>query len=118
MSDNYTDQETHYVKTESQGTYQQEPEQPTLQPESNLVWAVLVSLFCCNPLGIVAVAYAAQVDILWHAGQLAASVEAAARARKFAMWATIIGIVFWVGYGLIVACFGLSLTSLTGNHTY
>ena len=31
-------------------------------PPNNLVWAILSTLFCCLPLGIVSIVYAAQVN--------------------------------------------------------
>jgi len=38
------------------------------KPESHLVGAILATLCCCLPFGIVAIVFAAQVDSKWNAG--------------------------------------------------
>ena len=37
-------------------------------PDSGMVWAVLTTLFCCLPFGIVAIVYASKVNNLWMMG--------------------------------------------------
>jgi uncharacterized membrane protein len=61
------------------------------QPNNNLVWAILVTVFCCLPLGIVSIVKATQVSGLWAQGQYAEAQTAADDARKWAMWGAIIG---------------------------
>ena len=56
------------------------PPQPPIA--NHLVWAILVTLFCCLPLGIVAIVYAAKVDSLAAAGQYAQAQEAADKAKE------------------------------------
>lgn len=51
---------------------------------NNLVWAILSTLFCCLPLGVVSIVYAAQVDGRRAAGDIAGAREAA---RKAGSWA-------------------------------
>jgi len=51
---------------------------------NNLVWAILTTLFCCLPLGIVSIVYAAQVDGRRAAGDIAGAQEAS---RKAGFWA-------------------------------
>lgn len=51
---------------------------------NNLVWAILSTLFCCLPLGIVSIVYAAQVDGRRAAGDIAGARESA---RKAGFWA-------------------------------
>lgn len=53
------------------------------KPDNFLVWAILTTIACCLPLGIVAIVYANKVDSLWFAGQKNASIDAAQKAR---MW--------------------------------
>jgi hypothetical protein len=38
---------------------------------NNLVWAILSTLFCCLPLGVVSIVYASQVDGKRAAGDVA-----------------------------------------------
>ena len=51
---------------------------------NHLVWAILTTLFCCLPLGIVSIVYAAQVDGKRAAGDIDGAREAS---RKAGMWA-------------------------------
>ena len=57
---------------------------------NNLVWAILATLFCCLPTGIVAIVYAAQVDGRVSGGDIAGARESA---RNAATWS-------WVSFGL------------------
>ncbi len=52
---------------------------------NNLVWAILTTLFCCLPLGIVSIVYATQVDGLRAAGDIAGARIAADKARFWAI---------------------------------
>ena len=38
------------------------------KPDNYLVWAILSTVFCCLPLGIVAIVKASKVDALWAQG--------------------------------------------------
>ena len=62
-------------------------------PDNNLVWAILCTVLCCLPLGIVSIVKATQVNGLWAQGQHAAAQAAAEDAKKFAMWGAIVGAV-------------------------
>ena len=59
------------------------PPQPAGQaPKNYLVWSILVTLFCCLPLGIVAIVKSASVNGLWAQGQYAEAQAAAASAKN------------------------------------
>jgi hypothetical protein len=58
-------------------------------PENNLVWAILSTVMCCLPLGVVAIVKANQVHTLWFQGFHAEAQKAADDARKWAMWSAI-----------------------------
>jgi Interferon-induced transmembrane protein len=53
------------------------------KPSSNMVGAVLATLLCFFPLGIVACIYASQVDSKWNAGDRAGAIAASKSARLF-----------------------------------
>ena len=78
------------------------PPQPAGQaPKNYLVWSILVTLFCCLPLGIVAIVKSASVNGLWAQGQYAEAQAAAASAKKWVTWAVVVGLivnVIYVGY--------------------
>ncbi len=66
---------------------------------NNLVWAILTTLFCCLPLGIVSIVYAAQVDGRRAAGDIAGAREAARKASTWALCSALIGpalILLWI----------------------
>jgi hypothetical protein len=52
---------------------------------NHLVWAILSTLFCCLPLGIVSIVYASQVDGKRAAGDIAGAREASVKAKFWAM---------------------------------
>lgn len=51
---------------------------------NHLVWAILTTLFCCLPLGVVSIVHAAQVDSKRAAGDLAGAREASEKALYWA----------------------------------
>ena len=76
---------------------------PPPKPASNLVPAILVTLFCCLPFGIASVVFASQVDGKYAAGDYLGAEEAAAKSKKWMWWAFGIGLVVSVLYfGLMV----------------
>lgn len=64
-----------------------------MKPSNHLVWAILVTIFCCLPFGIVAIVYAAQVDGKWSSGDHAGAINSANQAK---FWC-------WLGFGIGVA---------------
>lgn len=75
---------------------------------NHLVWAILVTIFCCMPFGIVSIAYAAQVNGKLASGDLDGAQETSDNAKKWA-WVS-----FWVGVGttligLLLVAVGLVL---------
>jgi predicted secreted protein len=72
-------------------------------PPNNLVWAILTTLFCCLPFGIVSIVYAAQVNGKWQAGDVAGAQESSRKARQWAMYAAIAGVVIAVIYIILIA---------------
>ena len=78
-----------------QPQYGQQPYgQPTGAPPQNyLVWAILSTLFCCLPLGIASIVFAAQVNGKYEAGDHAGAQESSEKAKKFAIWSAIAGLV-------------------------
>ena len=69
---------------------------------NHLVWAILATLFCCLPGGIVAIVYASRVDSLAAAGQYDAAREASDKARFWSMLSLFTPVLLIVGYFLIM----------------
>ena len=70
-------------------------ENPQTPPPNYLVWAILTTIFCCLPFGIVSIIFAAQVNSKWMVGDYAGAQNSSKNAK---IWA-------WVSFG--VALFGL-----------
>jgi Interferon-induced transmembrane protein/GYF domain 2/Prokaryotic RING finger family 1 len=66
---------------------------PPAQPESHLTGAILCSLFCCIPFGIVAIVYASQVGGKFRRGDYAGAQEASRKASSWIKTAIIAGLV-------------------------
>ena len=67
-----------------------------------LVQAILTTIFCCLPLGIVSIVYAAQVNGKVAAGDRAGALESSRNARMWAWIAFGSGLVLIVGYLIVV----------------
>jgi len=91
------------------------PDQPAQQlPKvaSHLVLAIIVTLFCCIPFGIVSIVYAAQVNSKLEAGNYSGALDCS---KKAAIWA-------WIGFGIGLVCvliwFGCRLIGLVIEQQY
>jgi len=84
------------------------------KPDSNLVWAILTTLLCCLPFGIVAIVYASKVDSLYAAGQYAEAQQASDNAKKWSILAAVVGSLVIVGYIVLVVFMGV----LAGSSGY
>jgi hypothetical protein len=70
------------------------PGQP--EPDNYLVWAILTTVFCCLPLGIVSIVNSTKVSGLWSQGRYAEAQAASESAKKWAIIAAIVGAVVGV----------------------
>jgi len=68
-------------------------------PPNYLVWAI-VAVFLCWPLAIPSIVFSTQVNSKWAMGDVAGAQDASEKAKKFAMWATIVGVAAGVLYVL------------------
>lgn len=93
------------------GSYPPPPQGGGAPPDNYLVWAILTTLFCCLPLGIVSIVKSTQVSGLWAQGQYAEAQKAADDAKKWAMWSAIIGAVVIVVVIILNVVTGLSTTN-------
>ena len=87
-------------------------------PPNHLVWAILSTLFCCLPLGIASIVFAAQVNSKYAAGDIAGAQESSNKARQFALWGTIIGVVLIVLYILLVVVLGVAGSTMDTTTDY
>jgi t-SNARE complex subunit (syntaxin) len=67
-----------------------------------LAQSILVTLFCCLPLGIVAIIKASEVNSRLASGDYEGAVKASNEAKKFCWWSFGAGIIFIVIYFVLV----------------
>jgi hypothetical protein len=80
-----------------------------------LVHAILVTLCCCLPFGIVSIIYATQVNTKRDMGDIAGAIEASNNAKKWAMIGVGVGVVWLI---IVIAFNGLAiLAGLAGGTT-
>jgi predicted secreted protein len=79
------------------------PGAPGTPPPNYLVWAILTTIFCCLPLGIPSIVFSTQVNSKWALGDVAGAQDASAKAKRFAIWAVVAGLIVAVLYGIAIA---------------
>ena len=73
-------------------------------PDNHLVAAILTTLFCCLPLGIVSIVKSSQVNQKWQSGDYQGAMEASEEAKTWWKRSLIFGAIAWV---LIVVAYVL-----------
>ncbi|HYV11397.1 MAG TPA: CD225/dispanin family protein [Pyrinomonadaceae bacterium] len=73
----------------------------------------IISLFCCLPLGIVAVIFAARVNGQVQAGDTAGALESSRKAKMFSYIGLILGLI-WIAIWIIMTVLGIGIGAL-GN---
>lgn len=68
------------------------------KPNNWLVPAILVTILCCNLLGVVGVVYAARVDTKYLHGDYAGAAEDARQARLWTLIPVAVGVIAWILY--------------------
>ncbi|MQP74357.1 CD225/dispanin family protein [Stenotrophomonas sp. MYb238] len=84
---------------------------------NNLVWAILSTVLCCLPLGIVSIIHAAKVNGLLAAGDVAGAREAADKAKKWAIWSALAWVVMVVLYLIFFFVLGIG-GAMSGGSSY
>lgn len=94
-----------------------QPAQPVeFAPDSNLVWAILCTVLCCLPLGVVAIVKSASVDKLWMQGRKEEARMAAKAAKSYSIWGAVISLLILVLYFvLLLAVPALSLIASSAH---
>lgn len=99
-----------------QNSYEAPPQQPqptrTQQPtgpkpKNYLVLAILSTILCCLPFGIVSIIYAAKVDNYWNAGNYYDAEQASRKAKGWMLAAVITCLVVCLLYVILIV-YGVS----------
>jgi hypothetical protein len=78
-------------------------------PKTWLVESILVTLFCCLPLGIVGIVSAAKVESRFYSGDIEGAKRASEEAKK---WTSIS---FWIGIAVLVIYFLILLINASSS---
>lgn len=76
-------------------------------PPTNLAWAIIVTVLCCQLFGIVAIVYAAQVRSKYDMGQYDKAEKYSERAALWCQLAIALGLVWITFYSVMSPIFGL-----------
>lgn len=71
---------------------------PMMKPNNNMALAILTTICCCLPLGIVAIIKANSVNSLYAMKQYTAAIIAANEAKKWSYIGIIISLIVWIIY--------------------
>jgi hypothetical protein len=71
------------------------------------VWAILSTIICCQPLGIVSIVFAAQVNTHLFRGDILAAQRSSRLARNWAIISIAVTVLGWLVYGIAVTVGGL-----------
>lgn len=85
---------------ENQKQFEGQPRPPMPQPENNMVLAIITTVCCCIPFGIVGIIYASKVHSYYYTRQYALALQAADNAKKWSLIGIGLGIVGWLLYSL------------------
>lgn len=92
-------QQPQYQQPQYNQQGQQPYQQPILPPDNYLAWAIIVTILCCVPFGIVAIVKAASVNGLWNSGNYEQAYRASASAKKWVIITAIVGVATSLLYG-------------------
>ena len=114
----------HIFYSQPAGSAYQQPYAPPylqapLPPKSWMVEAILVTLFCCLPLGIVGIVKASNASSRYAAGDYQGAEQASREAGKWTKWGFFLSLAGIALYLLIIV--GVSIIMMTvsfsGNHS-
>jgi hypothetical protein len=77
-------------------------------PDNNLVWAIVSTVLCCWPLGVVSIIKSAKVNTLWAQGDYEGAQKSADDAKKWAIYSGIGAAVFSVIIIIIAIVLGIA----------
>jgi Interferon-induced transmembrane protein len=84
----------------------------TVPVPNYMVWAILATVFCFLPTGIVAIVFASQVNSKLAAGDRAGAVEASNKAKTWTIVSVVVGVLFGI------ALFAMAGSSVTPDYGF
>jgi len=86
-------------------------------PPNYLAIAILSTIFCCIPTGIISIIYAAQVNSKWASDDFTGAQIASNNAKTWAIVSFVIGIILGIG-SFILSILGILFPLLIGATTF
>lgn len=90
-------------------------EQKPQRPNSYLALAIISTILCCLPTGIVSIIYATQVNSAYEDGNYAKAMSASKNAKTWGIVSIVVAALGWLVYVLI---FGLAFIGAAANGGY
>lgn len=86
-----------------QQPYGQQPNdmQPQM-PDNYLVWAIIATICCCLPTGVVAIIYAAKVSPAYMRGDYTAALDASSKAQMWVIVSFVAGLI-WAPFSVLLS---------------
>ncbi len=84
----------------------------------NYLVLAIISLFCCTPLGIVAIIFAAQVNGKVAAGDIAGATDSSKKAKMFSYIAIGLGLAGILCYVLFILVMGIGMGIAGSTNNY
>jgi len=84
-------------------------QQQQLPPSNYLAFAIITTILCCLPFGIVSIIFASQVNSKWAAGDFAGAQSSSRNAKTWAWVSFAIGILGFVIF--LIATLALGMTA-------
>lgn len=76
-----------------------------IAPDNYLIWAILATLFCCLPLGVLAILKATKVNNLWLQGKHHEARIASDEALNYIKFSGLIAFFIWILYFILNSLF-------------
>lgn len=96
----------HAFATVKTASFTEEVHNSPPKPANHLVWAILTTILCCMPAGIVSIVYSTKVDSHYNAGEFEAAERASKNASTWAVVSGVSGFIFGVIYLVIILASG------------
>jgi len=91
---------------------EQQVQRPQTPPPNYLVFAILVTIFCCQIFGIVSIVFAAMVNSKWYEGDFEGALNASKNAKLWAWISFATGIAIVLFFTLLAIIGGLAAIGL------
>ena len=92
---------------------------PPAMPDNNLVWAILSTIFCCLPLGVVSIVYASRVNSLYMSRDYIGAQQAADNAKNWALYSmlasVVVNVIMWGLAFTVFSSSGVNIADILGS---